>query len=83
MMNTTAQKPATTPVPVQLSAPECTAFIFSHLSMPKRGPKCTLSYHRLFNLIFRESCPGLLEEGYSRLTFQFWHSKASLEAVWK
>jgi transposase len=50
-MTTTAQKPATTLIPVQLSAPEFTAFILPHLSMPKRGPKCKLGYHRLFNLI--------------------------------
>src|SRR5690242_5760226 len=51
MMSTTGQKPATTPIPVQLSAPEFEAFIFPHLSMPKRGPKCKLGYHRVFNLI--------------------------------
>src|SRR6266852_5409430 len=28
-----------------------TAFILPHLMMPKRGPKCKLGYHRLFNLI--------------------------------
>jgi transposase len=50
-MSTAVQKPATTPIPVQLSATEFTAFIFPHLSMPKRGPKCKLGYHRLFNLI--------------------------------
>ena len=50
-MNTTAAKPATTPIPVQLSEPEFTTFIFPHLSMPKRGPKCKLGYHRVFNLI--------------------------------
>jgi transposase len=47
----TAAKPATTPLPVQLSATECTAFLFPHLSMPKRGPQCKLGYHRLLNLI--------------------------------
>jgi len=41
----------TTPIPVQLSEPEFTAFIFPHLSMPKRGAKCKLGYHRVFNLI--------------------------------
>ncbi len=46
-----AQKPATTPIPVQLSAAEFTEFILPHLSMPKRGPKCKLGYHRVFNLI--------------------------------
>ena len=51
MMSTTVQKPATTPIPVQLSAPEFEAFIFPHLSMPKRGPKCKLGYYRVFNLI--------------------------------
>jgi len=50
-MSITAAKPATTPIPVQLSEPEFTAFILPHLSMPKRGPKCKLGYHRLFNLI--------------------------------
>src|SRR6266404_9596479 len=50
-MSTPAQQPATTPIPVQLSAPEFTACIFPHLSMPKQGPKCKLGYHRVFNLI--------------------------------
>jgi hypothetical protein len=50
-MSTTAEKPATTPIPVQLSDSEFTACIFPHLSMPKRGPKCKLGYHRVFNLI--------------------------------
>ena len=50
-MSTTASKPGTTPIPVQLSAPEFTACILPHLSMPKRGPKCTLGSHRVFNLM--------------------------------
>src|SRR6266516_890685 len=50
-MSTTAPKPATTPIPVQLSEMEFTAFILPHLSMPKRGPKCTLGSHRVFHLI--------------------------------
>jgi transposase len=50
-MSTTAKNPEITPIPVQLSASEFTAFIFPHLSMPKRGPKCKLGYHCLFNLI--------------------------------
>src|SRR5262245_19413180 len=50
-MSTTAPKPATTPIPVQLSEPEFEAFILPHLSMPKRGPKCKLGYYRVFNLI--------------------------------
>ena len=50
-MSQTAAQPATTPIPVQLSEPEFTAFLLPHLSMPKRGPKCKLGYHRVFNLI--------------------------------
>jgi transposase len=45
------KSPATTPIPVQLSGPEFIAFIFPYLSMPMRGPKCKLGYHRVFNLI--------------------------------
>jgi hypothetical protein len=51
MMSTTAPQLATTPIPVQLSETEFTAFLLPHLSMPKRGPKCTLGYDRVFNLI--------------------------------
>ena len=50
-MSTAAPKPATTPIPVQLSEPEFAAFLLPHLSMPKRGPKCKLGYYRVFNLI--------------------------------
>jgi transposase len=50
-MPTTSAKPTTTPIPVQLSATEFAAFILPHLSMPKRGPKCKLGYHCVFNLI--------------------------------
>jgi transposase len=51
MMSTTAPKPATTPIPVQLAEAEFEAFILPHLSMPKRGPQCKLGYYRIFNLI--------------------------------
>ena len=50
-MPTARAKPATTPIPVQLSATEFTAFILPYLSMPKRSPTCKLGYHRVFNLI--------------------------------
>jgi len=50
-MPTTSEKPVTTPIPVQLSTSEFQQFILPHLSMPKRGPKCKLGYHRVFNLI--------------------------------
>src|SRR2546425_13264626 len=50
-MSTMAPQPAMTPIPVQLSEAEFTAFILPHLSMPKRGPKYKLGYYRVFNLI--------------------------------
>jgi transposase len=50
-MSLPTQKPATTPIPVQLSETEFIAFILPHLSMPRRGPKCKLGYYRVFNLI--------------------------------
>src|SRR5262252_7153185 len=50
-MSTMTAQPATTPIPVQLSEHEFTAFILPHLSMPRRGPKCKLGYHCVFNLI--------------------------------
>jgi transposase len=50
-MSTRAKHAATTPIPVQLSAPEFHEFILPHLSRPKRGPTCKLGYHRVFNLI--------------------------------
>src|SRR6266403_5216715 len=50
-MPTTSEKPVTTPIPVQLSTSEFQQFILPHLSMPERGPKCKLGYHRVFNLI--------------------------------
>jgi transposase len=58
-MSTTAPQPATTPIPVQLSEPEFTAFILPHLSMPKRGPKCKLGYYRVFNLILSVLYTGM------------------------
>ena len=58
-MSITAAQPATTPIPVQLSAPEFTAFLLPHLSMPKRGPKCKLGYYRVFNLILRVLYTGM------------------------
>ena len=50
-MSTRAKHAATTPIPVQLSAPEFHEFILPHLSRPKRGPQCKLGYHGVFNLI--------------------------------
>jgi transposase len=50
-MSALAKEAVTTPIPVQLSEPEFTAFILPHLTMPKRGPQCKLGYHCVFNLI--------------------------------
>src|SRR6202008_3499628 len=58
-MSTMTAQPATTPIPVQLSESEGTAFILPHLSMPKRGPQCKLGYYRVFNLILRILYTGM------------------------
>jgi len=58
-MSTTAPKPVTTPIPVQLSEPEFEAFLLPHLSLPKRGPKCKLGSYRVFNLILRVLYTGM------------------------
>jgi transposase len=70
MMSTTAQQPATTPIPVQLSETEFTAFILPHLSMPKRGRK------RLFNaalhaLRMRVERTFAWEDKFKRLLLRF------------
>jgi transposase len=59
MMPAPVKKPTTTPIPVQLSAIEFTEFILPHLSMPKRGPRCKLGYHRVFNLILSVLYTGM------------------------
>src|SRR5215469_4450089 len=59
MMSTTAPTLATTPIPVQLSAPEFEAFLLPHLSMLKRGPKCQLGYYRVFHLLLGVLYPGM------------------------
>ena len=58
-MSITATQPATTPIPVQLSETEFAAFILPHLSMPKRGPKCKVGYHCVFNFILRVLYTGM------------------------
>ena len=63
MRSITTAQPATTPIPVQLSAPEFTAFLLPHLSMPKRGPKCKLGYYRVFNLILWVLYTGMQWKG--------------------
>jgi transposase len=62
-MSTRAKHAATTPIPVQLSAPEFHEFILPYLSMPKRGPTCKLGYHRLFNLILWVLYTGMQWKG--------------------
>jgi len=94
-MPTLAQKPATTPIPVQLSATEFQQFILPHLSIPKRGPKCKLGYHRVFNLILwllytgmqwkclpvPKDCDGKAEIHYTTVykVFARWSDDGSLE----
>jgi len=94
-MPTSAKRPATTPIPIQLSATEYHEFILPHLSMPKRGPKCKLGYHCLFNLILwpvytgmqwkclpvPKDCDGKAEIHYTTVykVFARWSDDGSLE----
>ena len=50
-MSAITEKPEYTHIPIQLSEKEFNEFILPHLSMPKRGPKCKIGYHRVFNFI--------------------------------
>jgi transposase len=70
-------------------------FILPHLSMPKRGPKCKLGYHRVFNLILwllytgmqwkclpvPKDCDGKAEIHYTTVykVFARWSDDGSLE----
>src|SRR5215471_10365984 len=94
-MSTTAAKSATTPIPVQLSDSEFSAFILPHLSMPKRGPKCKIGYHCVFNLVLwllytgmqwkclpvPKDCDGKAEIHYTTVykVFARWADDGSLE----
>ena len=59
MMSPTVLKPAPTPIPVHLSAPEFDACIFPHLSMPRRGPQGQRGSQRVLNLILWVLYTGL------------------------
>ena len=64
MRSTTAPTPATTPIPVQLSACAFPAGLLPHLAMPKRGPPCTWGYYRVFHLILRLLYTGMQWKGF-------------------
>ena len=68
-MSTMTAQPATTPIPVQLSESEFTAFILPHLSMPKRGPKCKLGYYRVLKMFQR--CWAAILSGCTRVRVTF------------
>jgi len=48
-MSALAKNTAATPIPVQLSAIACNTFLFLHLSMAKRAPRCNLGSHLVFH----------------------------------
>jgi transposase len=55
----TAAKRDSTAIPVQLRAPEFAEFILPHLSLPKRGPRCKIGYHKPFNYILKVLYTGM------------------------
>jgi hypothetical protein len=83
MMPAITEKPATTPIPVQLSASEFTQFILPHLSMPKRGPKCKLGYHGVFNLILGGLYTGMQWKGLPVPTDAYGHPAIHYTTVYK
>ena len=53
------EKPEYKVIPVQLSEQEFEKFILPHLSLPKRGPKCKIGYHKVFNYILKVLYTGM------------------------
>jgi hypothetical protein len=54
-----APKPDYNVIPVQLNEPEFAQFILPHLSLPKRGPRCKIGYHKPFNYILKVLYGGM------------------------
>src|SRR4029450_13091949 len=55
----TAAPPDSTAIPVQLSAPEFAEFILPQLSLPRRGPRCKIGYHKPFNYLLKVLYTGM------------------------
>lgn len=53
------EKPEYKVIPVQLSEQEFEKFILPHLSLPKRGLKCKIGYHKVFNYILKILYTGM------------------------
>ena len=54
-----AAQPGSTAIPVQVSAKEFGEFILPHLSLPQRGPRCKIGYHKPFNYILKVLYTGM------------------------
>jgi transposase len=54
-----APKPNYNVIPVQLNEHEFAQFILPHLSLPKRGPRCKIGYHKPFNYILKVLYGGM------------------------
>ncbi|OAD19994.1 hypothetical protein THIOM_004333 [Candidatus Thiomargarita nelsonii] len=53
MSEISSKTKTTTSIPTQVSEEDFNELIDPHLSMPKRGPKCQIGYHKLFNYILK------------------------------
>ncbi|MCK5523499.1 MAG: hypothetical protein KAI83_10235 [Thiomargarita sp.] len=49
----------TNSIPTQVNEEDFNEFILPYLSMPKRGPKCQIGYHKLFNYILKVLYTGM------------------------
>lgn len=54
-----AEKPVAHTIPVRLTKDQFEQFILPHLSLPKRGPRCKIGYHRVFNYILQVLYTGM------------------------
>ena len=49
----------TTSIPTKVNEEDFHRLILPYLSMPKRGPKCQIGYHKLFNYILKVLYTGM------------------------
>ena len=59
MSKLSTSKNKSTPIPTKLNEEDFNEFILPHLSMPKRGPKCKIGYHKIFNDILKVLYTGI------------------------
>ena len=62
-MHAPAKNPVTTPILVQLCEADFNQCVLPYLAMSKRGPKCKIGYHRVFNFMLWVLYTGMQWKG--------------------